>query len=62
MPDSLFYIQDVHPSNCLGVIDPTVIDLGRLQILVPQDNFRYDLNYTAFYKAAIAFISVKASG
>jgi hypothetical protein len=42
MQDSLFCMQDAHPSNCLGVIDLTEIDLGRLQILVPQDNFRYD--------------------
>jgi len=42
MPDTLFPMQDVHPSNCLGVVDLAEIDLGSLQILVPQDDFRYD--------------------
>jgi hypothetical protein len=38
----LFPMQDVHPSDCLGIVDLAEIDLGGLQILVPQDNFRYD--------------------
>jgi hypothetical protein len=38
----LFPMQDVHPSDCLGVVDLAEIDLGGLQILRPQDNFRYD--------------------
>jgi hypothetical protein len=42
MPDSLFPMQDVHPPDCLGIVDFAEIDLGGLQILVPQDNFRYD--------------------
>jgi hypothetical protein len=35
-------MQDVHPSDCLGVVYLAEIDLGGLQILVPQNNFRYD--------------------
>lgn len=39
---SLFPMQDVHPSDCLGIVNLSEIDLGGLQILVPQNNFRYD--------------------
>jgi hypothetical protein len=39
---TLFPMQDVHPSDCLGIVDLAEIDLGSLQILVPQNNFRYD--------------------
>jgi len=39
---TLFPMQDVHPSDCLGIVDFAEIDLGSLQILVPQDDFRYD--------------------
>jgi hypothetical protein len=38
----LFPLKDVHPSDCLGVVDLAEIDLGGLQILMPQENFRYD--------------------
>lgn len=37
--NQLFSMQDIHPSNCLGIVDLAEIDLGGLQILVPQDNF-----------------------
>jgi len=35
-------MQDVHPSDRLGGVDLAEIDLGSLQILVPQDHFQYD--------------------
>ena len=44
-------MQDVHPSDCLGVVDLAEIDLGSPQILMPQDNFdttsRGDVDYGA---------------
>jgi hypothetical protein len=43
MPDNLSPMKDVHPSDGLGTVDLAEINLGSLQILVPQDNFRYDL-------------------
>ena len=39
MMDILFSMQDIHPSDCLGVVDLAEIDLGSLQILVPQNHF-----------------------
>jgi hypothetical protein len=32
-------MQDVHPSDSLGIADLAEIDLGGFQILMPQDNF-----------------------
>lgn len=47
MPVNLFPMQYVHPSDCLGVVDLAEIDLGSLQVLVPQDHFGYDFQGNA---------------
>ena len=39
----LFPMQNVHPPDGLSVADLAQIDLGRLQILMPQNDLVYDL-------------------
>jgi hypothetical protein len=34
-------MQDIHPPDCLRIADLAEIDLGGLQVLMPQDYFRY---------------------
>ena len=38
-------MQNVHPSYGFGVADLAQVDLDRLQVLMPQNDFGYDLQW-----------------
>jgi len=38
-----FTVKDVHPANSFGFADLSQMDLGRLQILMSQDDLGNDL-------------------
>jgi len=55
-------MQDIHPPDCLGIVDLAEVDLGGLQILVPQNYFRHDLQGHAVSAGIGSRISSKVMG